>query len=52
MIKLLQVPEMKGRLPATGSEAAGTALEEFAAYIKSETAKWAKVVTEAGVRAE
>jgi len=46
------VPEVKERLPASGTEASGTSPEEFAAYIKSETVKWAKVVKESGARAE
>jgi tripartite-type tricarboxylate transporter receptor subunit TctC len=52
VIKLLHVPEVKDRLLAQGTEASGTSAEQFAAYIKSETVKWAKVVRESGARAE
>ena len=40
------------RLEAQGFEPAGTRPAEFAAYIKSEIAKWAKVIKEAGIRPE
>ena len=46
---LFNLPEVKERLLATGTEASGTTPEEFAAYIKSETVKWAKVVKAAGI---
>jgi tripartite-type tricarboxylate transporter receptor subunit TctC len=46
------VPEVRDRLLATGTEASGTSPEQFAAYIKSETVKWAKVVKESGARAD
>jgi len=35
-----------------GVEPAGSTPQEFAAFIKSEMAKWAKVVKEAGARAD
>lgn len=40
------------RLEAQGFEPAGTRPAEFAAYIKSEIAKWAKVIKDAGIRPE
>jgi tripartite-type tricarboxylate transporter receptor subunit TctC len=46
--KALKTPEMKKRLEEQGAEAVGSTPEEFAAHIKSETAKWAKVVKESG----
>ena len=52
VVRLLQVPEVKERLLATGTEVAGTSPEQFAAYIKSETVKWAKVVKESGARVD
>jgi tripartite-type tricarboxylate transporter receptor subunit TctC len=52
VIKLLHVPEVHDRLLAQGTEASGTSPEEFAAYIKSETVKWAKVVRELGARVD
>jgi tripartite-type tricarboxylate transporter receptor subunit TctC len=52
VIKLLHMPEVRDRLLATGTEVSGTSPEAFAAYIKSETVKWAKVVKESGARAD
>ena len=44
--------EVEGRLRAEGSEVGGVSAAEFAAYIKSEIAKWRKVVKEAGIKVE
>ncbi len=52
VVKLLHLPEVKERLLATGTEASGTSPEEFAAYIKSEIVKWAKVVKASGARVD
>ena len=49
---ILQMPEIKARLSGDGSEPVGSTSEAFAAHIKSEIAKWAKVVKEAGIRVE
>ena len=48
----LRAPGMKERLTAQGMEVAGSTPEEFAAVIKSETEKWAKVIKSAGIKAE
>jgi tripartite-type tricarboxylate transporter receptor subunit TctC len=40
------------RLSGQGAEPVGSTPEEFAAYIKSESVKWAKVVRESGAKAE
>jgi len=44
--KILRTPDMKQRLEQFGGEPGGLAPEQFAVFIKSETAKWAKVVKE------
>jgi tripartite-type tricarboxylate transporter receptor subunit TctC len=44
--KILKAADMKQRLEQFGAEPGGIAPEQFAAFIKSETAKWAKVVRE------
>jgi tripartite-type tricarboxylate transporter receptor subunit TctC len=41
--------DLRERLSAMGSESAGTTPEEFTAFIKSETAKWGRVVKAAGI---
>ena len=52
IIKALKAPDVGERFAADGSEPVGRTPENFAAYIKSEIAKWAKVVKETGVKAE
>jgi tripartite-type tricarboxylate transporter receptor subunit TctC len=48
----LQVPEIQQRLLESGLVATGNSPDEFAAFIKSESMKWAKLVKERGLRAE
>jgi tripartite-type tricarboxylate transporter receptor subunit TctC len=50
--RVLQSGEIKDRLLGDGAEPVGSSPEEFAAFIRAETAKWAKVVKNAGIRAE
>ncbi len=51
-VKLLKLPDVKDRLDATGFEAIGNTPDQFAAYIRSEIEKWAKVVKVSGARAD
>jgi tripartite-type tricarboxylate transporter receptor subunit TctC len=51
-VKALHSKELAGRLQAEGSEVGGIPPAEFGAYIKSEIAKWKRVVKEAGIKAE
>lgn len=50
--KALQSPEVAERLAAEGATAGGITPEAFAAHIKNEIAKWAKVVKLSGTRAD
>jgi tripartite-type tricarboxylate transporter receptor subunit TctC len=52
IVRILRSPDIQGKLAADGSEAVGNTPEQFGAHIKSEVAKWAKVVHEANIRAE
>jgi tripartite-type tricarboxylate transporter receptor subunit TctC len=52
IVRILHTEELKDRLSADGSEPVGNTPEQFGAHIKSEVAKWNKVVKEAGIRAE
>ncbi len=48
----LKLPESKERLAGQGAEVVASTPAQFSAYIKSEMAKWGKVVHKAGVRVE
>ena len=50
--RILQAPEVRDRMSADGSEPVGSTPEQFGAHIKSEVAKWRKLIQEAGIRAE
>lgn len=50
--RIIRGEETKARLDAMGTFAAGGAPEEFDSFIALETAKWAKVIREAGVKAD
>jgi tripartite-type tricarboxylate transporter receptor subunit TctC len=52
IVAILHMPEVVERLSGQGAEALGSTPEEFAAYIKSETLKWAKAVRDSGAKAE
>jgi tripartite-type tricarboxylate transporter receptor subunit TctC len=49
---IVALPDMKDRLVTLGFESAADTPEEFATRIRSDVAKWAKVVKLAGIRAE
>jgi tripartite-type tricarboxylate transporter receptor subunit TctC len=50
--RAIALPDAKQILSAEGAEMIGSTPEELAAYLKTEIAKWAKVVQLAGVTAE
>ncbi len=50
--KVLAMPDVKNFLFNQGLDAAPGTPEQFGAYIKSEMAKWAKVVKDSGARAD
>ena len=50
--RILVLPEVKARLAADGADAVGNRPEEFAAYIRTEIAKWGKVVKAGGIKLE
>jgi len=52
IVAILHLHEVVERLSSQGAEPVGSTPEEFAAYIRSETVKWAKVVRESGAKAE
>ena len=50
--KVLAMPDVMEKLAQNGAEDGGGSAEKFAAFIQSESRKWARVVKEAGVKAE
>lgn len=48
----LQVPEVRQRLLESGLVATGSTVEEFGAFVPSESRKWAKLAKERGLKAE
>jgi tripartite-type tricarboxylate transporter receptor subunit TctC len=49
MVKALDLPELRTRLEQIGVDPGSSTPEHFSAFIKSETARWAKVVKDAGI---
>jgi tripartite-type tricarboxylate transporter receptor subunit TctC len=52
IIKSIKHPDVAERLAAEGAETVGSTPEELGAFIKTETARWAKVIKAAGVKAQ
>lgn len=50
--QILHLPEVKSIFVNEGAEPVGNKPEEFGAIIRNETAKWAKVIQAAGIRAD
>lgn len=48
LVKVLNQPDVKAKIVAQGGEVVAETPEQFAAFIKAETAKWGKVVKESG----
>jgi tripartite-type tricarboxylate transporter receptor subunit TctC len=52
IVRVLQVADVRQRLLQDGAEPVGSTPEEFGAFIRAETAKWAKVARDIGIRPE
>ena len=50
--RVLKVPEMRDRFIAQGADPVGSTPDEFATYMRAETAKWARLVKTSGARAD
>jgi tripartite-type tricarboxylate transporter receptor subunit TctC len=51
-VKALDSPALKQQFAAQGLEPASSSPSEFAAYLRSETAKWGKVIKAANIRSD
>jgi tripartite-type tricarboxylate transporter receptor subunit TctC len=52
VLRTLQSAEIKDRFASDGADPVGSTPEEFAAFLRAETAKWSKVVKNAGIQPE
>jgi tripartite-type tricarboxylate transporter receptor subunit TctC len=52
IVKALNSNEIKSRLAAEGAEVAGSTPEQYAASLKSDVAKWAKVIKASGIKVD
>ena len=52
VVAALARPDMKERMAANGTDIIGNSPAEFAAFIKTDIAKWAKVVKNSGARVD
>ena len=52
VVKILRAPDIRDRLLSMGAEPVGSSQEQFGAFIKSEMAKWGKVIRAANIKPE
>lgn len=52
IVRILNMPDVKERLLSLGAEPVGSSPEEFARFIKSEAARWGKIVRALGLKAD
>jgi tripartite-type tricarboxylate transporter receptor subunit TctC len=52
IVKAVNAPPIKARLEIEGAEAIGNTPDQFAAFVKTDIEKWAKVVKATGAKAE
>ena len=51
MVKILQLPDVKEKLAATGAEVIANTPEQFAANIRTDVEKWRRMVRETSAKA-
>ena len=52
VVKAMNIPDIREKLIAQGTDPVGSTPEEFAAFMKSETLKWGRVIKTANIRAD
>ena len=52
IVKAYNAPDVKKQVLDTGSEVVGDTPEQFAAFVRSESAKWSKVIRDANIKPE
>lgn len=51
-MRIVHSPDMKARLVAEGADPVGSTPADFVKHMKSETAKWAKVIKAADIKSQ
>ena len=52
IVRILQLPDVRQRFAGEGGDVAPNTPEQFAAFIRSEIAKWGKAVKDSGARVD
>jgi tripartite-type tricarboxylate transporter receptor subunit TctC len=52
IVKAMNIPDVREKLIGLGTDPIGSTPEEFGAFMKSETSKWAHVIKSANIRAD
>ena len=52
MTRILLSPEVKERISKSGVDVVADSPEHFSGFLKAEVARWAKVINEAGIKAD
>lgn len=52
LVKAYNAPDVKSQVVNTGSEVSADTPEEFAAFVRAESAKWSKVIRDANIKPE
>jgi tripartite-type tricarboxylate transporter receptor subunit TctC len=52
MVKIMRTPEVTDRFNKSGVDVVASSSEEFSVFLKSEVARWAKVVQDANIKAD
>ncbi len=52
ILKVLQQPDFRDRIAGMGADVIGSTPDQFGAFMKSESAKWGKVIKDADIKAE
>jgi len=52
MVKILTSPEVKERISRSGVDVVAGTPEHFSGFLRAEVARWAKVINEAGIKAD
>ncbi len=52
IVRILKLPDMRERLSGLGADLVANSPQQFAAFIKNERDKWARVIRQAGIQAE